>query len=344
MISSLIILIIKSIITLAASLILIIIAIFVEKRVINVFISNGKSNIRKLLNKSILCNILKLGIKEIITNNESSSRKCGILVFSIFILSIIPITVIPFANPIFIQGENEFLELLVGDKTIYFFVIVNLLIICFEFLLSYELKNKLGILSFLRKVSTDVSIEIPFILSILSCLAVYGTGNLHQIVAIQEKSSLIFMLWPVTVILFFVFILIKSNIRPFDFSCSNAELSGGLISELSGSSLIIYRMSFYGRLVSLISLFTLLFLGGYSIFPGMGKIMSVFPQYEIIFQILSFLLKIVCVLILVFSVKNIFTNYSANKGQSIIWKYILPISILNFIVILHLCHLEGVIF
>jgi NADH-quinone oxidoreductase subunit H len=123
--------------------------------------------------------------------------------------------------------------------------------------------SKYAVLGGLRSVSQMISYEVSISILIIPILFFSGSLNLIDIVYIQTISVwYIFPLFPLAII-FFISILAETNRSPFDLPEAEAELVAGYNVEYSSILFAMFFLGEYGNILTMSSLFTILFLGGH---------------------------------------------------------------------------------
>ncbi len=122
--------------------------------------------------------------------------------------------------------------------------------------------NKYSLMGAIRSSAQIISYELALGLSLLSVLVMAGTLNLNKIVAAQ---STIWFVIP-GIVSFFVYCiaaLAETNRAPFDLPEAEQELVAGYLTEYSGMSWALYFAAEYVNMLTVSSIATTLFLGGY---------------------------------------------------------------------------------
>ena len=141
--------------------------------------------------------------------------------------------------------------------------------------------NKYALLGALRASAQMISYELVLSLSIVGVLISYATFDLTEIVIHQEGLFFFSLPWsnasigflpkwgiffqPIGAILFLVAAFAESNRLPFDLPEAEAELVAGFHTEYGGFKMLVFFMAEYGHMMVASVLFSILFLGGWSI-------------------------------------------------------------------------------
>jgi NADH-quinone oxidoreductase subunit H len=141
--------------------------------------------------------------------------------------------------------------------------------------------NKYSLLGGLRSSAQMISYELPLSLAIASPLLLAGTLSLREIVQAQSGFYLgflprwnIFQLPFPQIFSFFLFVIAgfaETNRIPFDLPEAENELVAGFHTEYSSMKFAAFFMAEYANMVTVASMTTILFLGGWQpLFPIAG--------------------------------------------------------------------------
>jgi NADH-quinone oxidoreductase subunit H len=142
--------------------------------------------------------------------------------------------------------------------------------------------NKYSFLGGLRATASMISYEIPLGVSVLCIVAMFGTLDLGQIVAMQDHYWLGFIpAWnvftqPLAFTLFLICIHAEANRAPFDLAEAEQELVGGYHTEYSSMRFALFFLSEYAGMITTSAVCVALFFGGWQLpwvewlFPSLG--------------------------------------------------------------------------
>ena len=177
--------------------------------------------------------------------------------------------------------------------------------------------SKYAFLGSLRSAAQMISYEVSIGLIILPIILLSGTLNFTKIVMCQENT--IWFLLPLLpcAIIFFISMLAETNRTPFDLTEAEAELVAGYNTEYSSIIFAMFFLGEYSNMLLMSALFTILFMGGWSIpvFSGL------FPHY-IVF---SFKTVVICFFFVI--TRATLPRYRYDQLMDIGWKIFLPISL-----------------
>lgn len=164
--------------------------------------------------------------------------------------------------PLTLQSYTNF------SLTLLYIMVVSVLEIYGTLFAGWASNSKYALLGGLRSTAQLISYEIALGFVILCIILCSGSLNLIDIVLIQYYSNIwfIFPLLPLAMI-FSICMLAETNRTPFDLPEAEAELVAGYNVEYSGLLFAFFFLGEYSNMLLLSSLFTLLFLGGWSLYP-----------------------------------------------------------------------------
>nr|ALO70972.1 NADH deshydrogenase subunit 1 [Pselaphinae sp. 2 EF-2015] len=161
-----------------------------------------------------------------------------------------------------------------------------------------------------RSIVQTISYEVSLILIILSFLVLIGSLNLMDFYLNQIYLWLIFLFFPLSVILF-VSSLAETNRTPFDFAEGESELVSGFNIEYSSGGFAMIFLAEYSSILFMSFLLSLMFLGG-----------NIFSWF--------FFMKLVFLSYLWIWVRGTFPRFRYDKLMYLSWKSFLPLS-MNFL-------------
>jgi NADH-quinone oxidoreductase subunit H len=219
-------------------------------------------------------------------------------------IALIAISVIPFGPRIEIGGVETYMQL--TDLPIGLLVILALSSVGVYgvALAGWASNNKYSLLGALRSSAQMISYELPMAIALASPLLMLNTLSFREMVDRQSEFYFGFLpAWtifqaPFPQIFSFVLFLIagfaETNRVPFDLPEAENELVAGFHTEYSSMSFAAFFMAEYANMVTLTSVATLLFLGGWQpLWPveygswlvpvllcGLAGLMSIFHGFQ----------------------------------------------------------------
>lgn len=262
------------------------------------------------------------------------------------------LSVIPFGPP---QGRTGQLSIF-GLTTDWFISNVSvgaLVVLAMSSLGVYGLimagwssNSKYSLLGGLRSSSQVISYEITLGISLVGVFLLSNTLNL---VGITEAQSPLFhtagqpgfwfiLLQPVGFMIFLTSAIAETNRLPFDLPEAESELVGGYHTEYSGIRFGLFFLSEYIAMVTISSVTTVSFLGGWgSPFEGLLPAIGA-ADIPFISGLLGsgphwFILKIAFFIFLYYWLRWTLPRFRYDQLMGLCWKVLLPVALLNILVI-----------
>jgi NADH-quinone oxidoreductase subunit H len=190
--------------------------------------------------------------------------------------------------------------------------------------------SKYPFLGALRSAAQMVSYEVSIGFVIITVLLCVGSLNLTDIVMAQESSFGLFgwywlPLFPMFVI-FFISALAETNRPPFDLPEAESELVAGFMVEYSSTPYLLFMLGEYVAIVTMCSLTTILFLGGW---------LPPFPilPFTLVPGAVWFIIKVCLVFFMFAMVKAFVPRYRYDQLMRLGWKVFLPLSLASVVVV-----------
>ena len=195
--------------------------------------------------------------------------------------------------------------------------------------------NKYSLLGAMRSGAQIVSYELSAGLSILSIVVLSGSLQISEI--IQSQSNGWWLLKghiPVLIsfVIFIVAVTAETNRAPFDLAEAESELTAGFHTEYSGMRFALFFLAEYINIFIVCAIGATLFLGGWmplhiGSWEGFNHLMDYIPSS------IWFLGKTFALIFLIMWFRWTFPRLRIDQLLQLEWKYLLPISMLNLIVI-----------
>lgn len=179
-------------------------------------------------------------------------------------------------------------------------------------------QNKYSLLGSLRSTAQMISYELAMGMSLVGVLVMAGSLNPYDIVAAQDRVWYV-LLNPVGFIVFFISAVAEVNRIPFDLPEAETELVSGYNTEFSGMRFAMYYMAEYINMLTMCSLVTLLYLGGWH---GPGFLPPV----------LWFAAKVFLLVFVFIWMRASLPRLRYDRLMNLGWKVLLPLAALNLIV------------
>lgn len=138
--------------------------------------------------------------------------------------------------------------------------------------------NKYSLIGALRAAAQLIAYELPLVLAAAAVAIQAGSLSLVDIVHAQAEFEVLGTGITVPYIvpqlvgfgLFFTASLAELNRPPFDMPIADSELVFGYLTEYSGIKFAMFMLTEYAGMVSFSGIMTVLYLGGWELWPGLG--------------------------------------------------------------------------
>jgi NADH-quinone oxidoreductase subunit H len=203
---------------------------------------------------------------------------------------------------------------------------------------GWSSNSKYPFLGALRSAAQMVSYEVSLGFVIICVLLVVGSLNMSDIIRAQDTKYGLFgwywlPLFPMFVI-FFISALAETNRPPFDLPEAESELVAGFAVEYSSTPFLMFFLGEYVAIMTMCSLTTILFLGGWlSPIP--------FAPFTWVPGIVWFVLKVSFVFFMFAMVKAFVPRYRYDQLMRLGWKVFLPLSLVAVVVVAGVLHFTG---
>ena len=219
-------------------------------------------------------------------------------------------------------------------------------------LAGWSSNSKYSLLGGLRSSAQMISYELAMGAAALSVVLLAGSLSLFVIVESQNHPVAGIFAWnvfrnPVGFVIFAVCALAETNRAPFDLPEAEQELVGGYHTEYSGMKFGMFFLAEYVNLWVASLLIVTLFLGGY-LLPWEAAYVEFFyeagiPWLLTILQLLFFVAKVSFIAFCFIWIRWTLPRFKYNQLMNLGWKYMLPISIANIVVIALLVALYQIV-
>jgi NADH-quinone oxidoreductase subunit H len=258
-------------------------------------------------------------------------------------------TVVPFGATLGPAGEVIPLMLANVDVGILAVFAVASLGIYSLILAGWASNSKYPFLGGIRASAQLISYELSMTLSVLPVLlwvnapGSAGTLSLVRAVEFQGGAWFIFTM-PVSALIFAIALFAETNRQPFDMPESEADLVGGFHTEYGAFKWSLFFVAEYANMIVGSGVFTLLFLGGWNILPGVplsslvgflhaatGSALWLHPLAVGIVSTLIFLGKVFTLIFIFMWVRWSVPRFRYDQVMKLGWQKLLPLSILNLL-------------
>ncbi|MCE9636914.1 MAG: NADH-quinone oxidoreductase subunit NuoH [Planctomycetes bacterium] len=197
--------------------------------------------------------------------------------------------------------------------------------------------SKYALIGAVRASAQLISYEICLGLAALGVFIVAGTLRLEDVVKMQADGFTIhgetlhgiskFFDWnivkqPIGAIIFLIAAFAETNRTPFDLPEAESELAAGYHTEFSSMKFALFFLGEYVAIVAMSSLFTTLYLGGWTLFGVENAFEGTTAQT--LLQILIFLAKTMCVIFTFIWVRWTVPRFRYDQLMDLGWKRLMP--------------------
>ncbi len=275
--------------------------------------------------------VLKLFMKEDIRPTAASPFLHAFAPFLMVMIAMSVIGVIPLARGVFVAdvGVGVLVILALTSMSVYGVTIAG-----------WASNSKYALLGGLRSAAQMISYELSMGAAVVSVVVIAGSLNLSTIV--ESQGDLFGFGWnafknPIGFIVFVVTAFAETNRAPFDLPEAEQELVGGYHTEYSGMKFGMFFLAEYVNMFMASVVIATLFLGGY-IIPFEPLIIQVLPSLDgsIVLGLLqgfALLAKTGAVVFLFIWVRWTLPRFKFNQLMVLGWKYLLPLSLINVLVV-----------
>jgi NADH-quinone oxidoreductase subunit H len=189
---------------------------------------------------------------------------------------------------------------------------------------GYASNNKYSLLGGLRSAAQLISYEMAMGLSLVPTFMIAGSLRLRDIVQFTVSWGPyhgpipLILLTPVGFLIYMISATAETNRTPFDLPEAEQELIGGFLTEYSGLKFTMYYLAEYLNVITVATLATLLFFGGWYLW--------------IVPPVLAFFLKVVLLIFVYIWLRGTYPRLRYDMLMRLGWKVLLPLGLLNVVV------------
>lgn len=264
-----------------------------------------------------IADAVKIIIKEDIIPLEADRITYKLAPIASLFVALAAYAAIPVSPPIEIFGRTIELSIVNPNAGLLLLLATTSLGVYGITLGGWASQSKYSLLGALRSTAQMVSYELSLGMSIVGVVILAGSLNFYDIVAAQEKLWFI-VLNPVGFLIFLISMFAEVNRVPFDLPEAETELVSGYSTEYSGIRFGMFMMAEYVNMLTMSSLATLLYLGGWN-----GP--AFLPP------IVWFSIKAAAFIFLFIWIRATLPRLRYDRLMSLGWKVMLPVAIVNLI-------------
>ncbi|HDI07448.1 MAG TPA: NADH-quinone oxidoreductase subunit H [Candidatus Bathyarchaeota archaeon] len=238
----------------------------------------------------------------------------------LFTLAPVFYAVLPLTS-LFIVPVASQKSLVMFEGDLIFVMFTSALMILTVFIAGYSSTSRFSLIGGVRAALQMIGFEIPISLAMIGPAIAAGSLSISNIVQWQQ-TSLQWTVWlqPIGFAVFVVCSLAEMEFVPFDIPEAETEIVAGWRTEFSGRKLALLRLGRDLELVLASALLTSLYLAG----P---------QQVWLIPPVVTFMIKTAFVVLMFSLLRAIFARFRIDQMVSGMWKYLVPLAILQVILI-----------
>ena len=184
--------------------------------------------------------------------------------------------------------------------------------------------NKYSMIGGLRAAGQLIAYELPLVLATVGVVIQAGTMSMQGIVSAQVAQGWPFVLTQfIGFAIFMIATLAELTRLPFDMPIAESELVMGYVTEYSGFRFLFFFLAEFANMFSMSVIAATLFLGGYG-FWGINP--------ETLLSPIILFAKVGILVFLMIWLRWTLPRLREDQLQTLAWKWLIPISIVNIIV------------
>ena len=273
-----------------------------------------------------LADTLKLLVKEGMTPDGADKFLFNLAPFIAMMVAMLLMAPIAFAS------YFQLWDLNIG--VLYVTAISSLMVISI-LMAGWASNNKYSLMGAMRSGAQIVSYELSAGLSIMAIVVLSGSLNLNEIIQSQADGWWIFKGHIPVVIAFIIFIIAvtaETNRAPFDLAEAESELTAGFHTEYSGMKFALFFLAEYINVFIVCAIGATLFLGGWMPFH-IGHWQAFNHVMDFVPSSIWFFGKTFFLIFLIMWFRWTFPRLRIDQLLDLEWKYLLPISMFNILLI-----------
>ena len=312
---------------LAAYAILAILLIFMERKVCAAFQCRlGPMRVGPWGIFQVIADVLKMLIKEIFAVDKADKLLYTIAPVLVLVGSVGAFAFMPWNKGAVIMDFNVGIFLMTAISSI---GVIGI------FIAGWSSNNKYSVISAMRGAVQMISYEMSLGLCLISAVVLTGTMQVSGIVEAQSGPFgwLIFQGHIPAIIAFVVFLITgnaEANRGPFDLAEAESELTAGYHTEYSGMGFGFFYLAEYLNLFIVAGVASMVFLGGWMPIhigvEGFDQVMDYIPG------IVWFLGKAFALVWVLMWIRWTFPRLRIDQILKLEWKYLMPLSLLNLVI------------
>ena len=311
---------------LAMYAILAILLIFMERKVCAAFQCRlGPMRVGPWGIFQVIADVLKMLIKEIFAVDKADKLLYSIAPILVLIGSVGAFSFMPW---------NKGATILDFNVGIFLMTAISSIGVIGIFIAGWSSNNKYSVISAMRGAVQMISYEMSLGLCLIAAVVLTGTMQVSGIVEAQSGPFgwLVFQGHIPAIIAFVVFLITgnaEANRGPFDLAEAESELTAGYHTEYSGMGFGFFYLAEFLNLFIVAGVASMVFLGGWMPIhigvEGFDKVMDYIPGF------VWFLGKAFALVWVLMWIRWTFPRLRIDQILKLEWKYLMPLSLLNLV-------------
>lgn len=267
--------------------------------------------------------MFKMLIKELISLKHTDKFLFALAPYLVILASMLAFAVLPWGNGLQVIDFN------IG---IFFLIAVSSIGVLGILLAGWSSNNKFTLIGALRSGAQMVSYELSIGLSVLTMVCLAGTMSVGGIVEEQRDLWFIFSGHIPAIIAFIIYLIAgtaETNRGPFDLPEAESELTAGYHTEYSGMHFGFFYLAEYLNMFVIAGVATTVFLGGWM--PIHIGVAGVDSFMDCIPGIVWFLGKAFLLVWVLLWIRWSFPRLRIDQILKLEWKYLMPLSLINLV-------------
>ena len=312
---------------LAAYAILAILLIFMERKVCAAFQCRlGPMRVGPWGVFQVIADVLKMLIKEIFAVDKADKLLYTIAPILVLVGSVGAFSFMPW---------NKGATILDFNVGIFLMTAISSIGVIGIFIAGWSSNNKYSVISAMRGAVQMISYEMSLGLCLITAVILTGTMQVSGIVEAQSGPFgwLVFQGHIPAIIAFLVFLITgnaEANRGPFDLAEAESELTAGYHTEYSGMGFGFFYLAEYLNLFIVAGVASMVFLGGWMPIhigvEGFDKVMDYIPGF------IWFIGKAFALVWVLMWIRWTFPRLRIDQILKLEWKYLMPLSLLNLVI------------
>jgi len=270
-----------------------------------------------------IADVVKLLLKEDVTPARGFKTIHTLAPVIPVVTALMAAAVIPFGDGLYVTDINAGVLYLLAMTSLGVYGVT---------LAGWASNSKYSLLGGLRAAAQMISYELPLGMAVASCVLFSSSLSMLDIASSQEFWWNIFRN-PVGAVIFIVAAFAEANRTPFDLVEAEQELVGGFHTEYSSMKFGMFFLAEYMHVVVGSMLITTFFFGSYHL-PFAGYwLPELSGTWKAVLDVGVFTAKTAFWIFVYIWVRWTIPRFKFNQVMKLGWKWLLPLSILNFIVL-----------